>query len=257
MFPEPFHIGPLSINFYGLMVAAGVLAGLALYSLTAPWRGLKASPLRDFCFWVVLAGLLGSRIFYVIFHWPEFSDNIWGVLAYWQGGLMFQGGLLSALVISPFILKRYGLPFWSALDVSAPSLALGQSFGRLGCFSSGCCYGGPVSTDNLIGVIFPQNSLAPSFYPLWPTQLMEFLGLFLLTLILLAALKFSTSFFTRPGRVLGLYFVVAGLLRGGLEFLRDDFRGEPILWGLPPTTLMAFLAIIAGLWLLKRKTGTA
>lgn len=255
MFPAPFQIGPVSISFYGIMVASGVLAALALYSLTAPWRSLKAAPMRDFCFWVVLAGLLGSRIFYVIFHWPEFSGNFWGVLAYWRGGLMFQGGLFLAALMAPLILKRYGLPLWPAIDISVPSLALGQSFGRLGCFGAGCCYGGPVSPDNPVGIIFPPGSLAPAFCPLWPTQLMESLGLLFLTFVLLGALKSTRPFFRQPGRVAGLYLTGAGLLRGGMDFLRDDFRGDAIFGNLPPTTLMAFLAAILGFWLLMRKTG--
>lgn len=256
MFPDPINLGPLAISFYGLMVAVGVLAGLALFSVTAHRRSLTAPLARDFCFWMILAGLIGSRLFYVVFHWPEFSGDLGGVFAYWRGGLMFQGGVLTALAVSPFFLKRYGLKFWPTVDVMAPSLALGQAFGRLGCFSAGCCYGRLTSPDNPVAVIFPHGSLAPSGWPLWPTQLFESFGLLALTLILLKAM--ASPSFSRPGRTGALYLFGAGLLRLVMEGLRGDYRGDPVIWNLPPTTLAAAAAVIVGLALLiRRRPGAA
>lgn len=282
MFPNPLMIGPLALNFYGLMVALGVLAALVLFRLTAPTRGLTPGQARDFCFWMILAGLIGSRLFYVLFHWPEFAGQPASVLAYWRGGLMFQGGVLTALAVAPFFLRRYQLPFWPTADVMAPSLALGQCFGRLGCFGAGCCYGQVTGLDNPLGVIFPPNSLAiPSggLLPLWPTQLMESFGLLVLALLLTLALvrpgrqsaRFAREnlppppvqdavsrpgpsfpgFFSRPGRVAALYLFGSGLLRLVMElFFRGDYRGDPVLWGLPPTTLTAIMAAFSGLLLL-------
>lgn len=260
MFPNPLMIGPLALNFYGLMVALGVLAALALFRVTAPKRDITPAQARDFCFWMILAGLIGSRVFYVLFHWPEFADQPALVLAYWRGGLMFQGGVLVALAISPLFLRRYHLGFWSTADVMVPSLALGQCFGRLGCFAAGCCYGRVTGADNPLAVVFPPNSLAPAGLPLWPTQLMESFGLLLLALILTLALTKAGGWsptqdskagaFSRPGRVAALYLFGAGLLRLGMEFLRGDYRGDPLLWGLPPTTLTAMLAAVSGLLLI-------
>ena len=252
MFPEAFQLGPLSINFYGLMVALGAGAGLALYCLTAPWRNLPPAVLRDVCFWLILAGIIGARLFFVIFNWDEFSGNLGSIFAYWRGGLMFQGGLFLAVALSPIVLKYYGLPFWDSLDTSVPSLALGHALGRLGCLGAGCCYGELTTPDNPLAIYFPLDAQAPSACPLWPTQLMEFFGLLILVLILLAALKSSSRFFQYPGKVTGLYLFLTGLLRIFVENFRGDFRGEPIFWGLPPTTVMAALVVILGIWLLKR-----
>ena len=252
MFPDAFQIGPLSVNFYGLMIALGAGSGLALYSLTAPWRNIPPSVLRDVCFWLILAGIVGARLFHVIFNWAEFSDNLGGIFAYWRGGLMFQGGLFLAVALSPMVLKYYGLPFWSSLDVSVPSLALGHALGRLGCLGIGCCYGELTTADNPLAIYFPLGAQAPSACPLWPTQLMEFFGLFIIALILLSALKSSSRFFQQPGKVAGLYLFLAGFLRLFVEYFRGDFRGEAILWGLPPTTVMAALVIILGIWILGR-----
>lgn len=250
MFPQPLMIGPLALSFYGLMVALGVMAALGLFHLTASARQLSPGQARDFCFWMILAGLIGSRLFYVLFHWPEFAGQPALVLAYWRGGLMFQGGVLTALVLAPFFLRRYRLPFWPTADVMAPSLALGQCFGRLGCFAAGCCYGRYAGEDNPLAVVFPPGSLAPSGPPLWPTQLMESFGLLVLALILTWAVRSGARAFSRPGRVAAFYLFGAGLLRLGMEFLRGDYRGDAVFRGLPPTTLTALLAAIFGLILL-------
>jgi phosphatidylglycerol:prolipoprotein diacylglycerol transferase len=250
MFPGIIKLGPLALSFYGLAVALGVVAGLALVSLTAPRRGLNAATLRDFCFWMVLAGLVGSRLAHVVFHWPDFEGDLWGILAYWRGGLMFQGGLVGALLVSPFFLKKEGLAFWPTADVLAPSLALGQSLGRLGCLSAGCCYGHPLEPGVGWGLTFPPGSQAPTGLPLWPTQVVEIFFLALLALGLALALKAPR--FRRPGLVAALYMAGAGALRLVLEFFRGDYRGEPLLFDLPPTTLAAILTLVLGLALLTR-----
>ena len=246
MFPGIIKLGPLALSLYGLAVALGVVAGLVLVSLTAPRRGLNAATLRDFCFWMVLAGLVGSRLAYVGFHWPEFEADFWGILAYWRGGLMFQGGLAGALLVSPFFLKKEGLPFWPTADVLAPSLALGQALGRLGCLSAGCCYGHFLESGAGWGLTFPPDSQAPAGLPLWPTQPVEAFLLALLALGLIAALRMTR----RPGLVAACYLVGTGVIRLVLESFRGDFRGEPLFLDLPPTTLAAALFLALGLALL-------
>jgi phosphatidylglycerol:prolipoprotein diacylglycerol transferase len=248
MFPGILELGPVGLNFYGLAVAIGVLAGLALLSLTAPRRGLNTAGVRDFCFWMVLAGLAGSRLAYAAFHWPEFEDDWLSVLFYWRGGLMFQGGFIGALLVSPFFLKKESLAFWPTADVLAPSLALGQAMGRLGCLSAGCCYGRPLEPGVSWGLTFPLESLAPPGLPLWPTQPVEALFLALLAAGLVAALRLPR--FQRPGRVAALYLIGAGVVRLALESFRGDFRGEFPLLNLPPTTLAAGLTLILGLVLM-------
>jgi phosphatidylglycerol:prolipoprotein diacylglycerol transferase len=251
MFPEPLHLGPVSLSFYGLMTAAGVVAALGLFSHTAPRRGIAPGLARDFCFWMIWAGLLGSRVFYVFFHWPEFSGDWAGVFAYWRGGLMFQGGVLGALLLSPIVLRRYGLKFWPTADVMAPSLALGQAFGRLGCLAAGCCYGRPAPPGFPLALRFPPESLAPSGLPLWPVQIFESVALLGLCLLVTRALKLQAD---RPvGGVAALDLAGSGFIRLIMElFFRGDFRGEAIIASLPPTTLSALAAFLFGLVLLFR-----
>jgi phosphatidylglycerol:prolipoprotein diacylglycerol transferase len=250
MFPGMIKLGPLALNFYGLAVALGVLAAMVLVGLTAPRRGLKTAVVRDFCFWMVLAGLVGSRLAYVAFHWPEFAGDWWGIPAYWRGGLMFQGGPVLAVLVSPYFLQKEGLAFWPTADVLAPSLALGQALGRLGCLAAGCCYGHPLEPGAGWGLIFPPESQAPAGLPLWPTQAVEAFSLALLALGLVVAL--GAPRLRRPGLVAALYLAGTGAIRLILEVFRGDFRGEPLFFDLPPTALAAALFLVLGLALLSR-----
>ena len=245
MFPGMLKLGALSLSFYGLAVASGLLAALLLLSLTAPRRGLEVAGVRDFCFWMVLAGLVGSRLAYVVFHWPEFEGDWAAIPAYWRGGLMFQGGLVGAILVSPFFLKKEYLAFWPTADVLAPSLALGQALGRLGCLAAGCCYGRPLAADAPWGLTFPPDSHELGGQPLWPTQPAEAFLLALLALGLTAAL--GASRLRRPGLVAALYLLGAGAVRLTLECFRGDYRGEPVFLNLPPTTLTALLTLVLGL----------
>jgi phosphatidylglycerol:prolipoprotein diacylglycerol transferase len=206
---------------------------------------------------MILVGLVGARLAYVIFNWSEFSSRLADIPAYWRGGLMFQGGLAGALLASPFFLRRYGLKFWPVADVLAPSLALGQAIGRLGCFSVGCCYGHPATLNQKLAVIFPPVSLAPPGLLLWPTQLMESGGLVFLTLILLIALRSPVLFWRHLGRTAALYLAGAGGLRLVLESFRGDFRGELLFFNWPPTTVAAAATAGVGLFLLawRRSAG--
>lgn len=282
MFPHPLAIGPFNFTFYGLMVAGGVAAALALLSLSAPCRRITPALARDFCFWMILAGLIGSRLAYVAFHRAEFSGLL-DILAYWRGGLMFQGGVIGALAVTPLFLKRYKLKFWETADILAPSLALGQAFGRLGCLGAGCCYGRPAGEGNPLAIVFPDYSLAPACVPLLPAQPAEAAGLFILAVILFTALRGSKpgpahadgttnddhpgkirglarTAFQNPGRVAGLYLMGAGLLRLIMDlFLRGDFRGANIVAGLPPTALTALGSASLGfiIWLWKRPKSQA
>lgn len=257
MFPDPLALGPINITFYGLMVALGVAAALGLLSLTGPKRAVNPQLARDFCFWMILAGLIGSRLAYIIFHWSEFNSPL-EILAYWRGGLMFQGGVAGALLLSPIFLKRYQLNFWPTADVLAPSLALGQAFGRIGCLGAGCCFGRPAAPGNPLAITFPEFSLAPAGIPLWPVQVIEAGGLFVVALGLFLAVRSPALSFQKAGRVAALYLICSGLLRLVMElFLRGDFRGEEILPGLPPTTLTALGTALLGLIVWKvRKPGS-
>jgi phosphatidylglycerol:prolipoprotein diacylglycerol transferase len=234
------------INFYGLFIATGVLISLLLFYKTAKYRNINSRNIINFSILIIIIGLIGSRIFFILFNWQMFSERSWlNMVAFWRGGLMFQGGPIMAVLAAPFLLPKFGLKFWPTADVIAPSLAIGQGVGRIGCFLAGCCYGKETTVNNPISVIFPINSVAPANIPLWPSQLMESFCLLILSIFLLLLLK--NSFFNkRSGIIFGFYLFLSGLFRSIIELFRDDNRGNHI-FNLPPTTLISLIILIIGL----------
>ncbi|MDR0355872.1 MAG: prolipoprotein diacylglyceryl transferase [Deltaproteobacteria bacterium] len=245
MLPQGLSLGPFSFSGYGLMVMAGVVAGLWLLGQTAPKAGTTGKKAFDMAFYLIIAGIFGSRLAYVLFHLPHYAVNPISMLKYWEGGLMFQGGLLAGLLVAVILARLQHLNLLMMADAIAPGLALGQAFGRLGCLLAGCCYGFVAPDSFPFGQTFPFGSLAPAGRPLYPTQAAESLGLFAITAILLFLLQRK-----RPvGLVLGAYLALSGCLRFIVDQYRGDFRG-PRTFGLVPTSWAALCIALSGLFLI-------
>jgi phosphatidylglycerol:prolipoprotein diacylglycerol transferase len=201
---------------------------------------------RYFAVIMLFAGLIGSRLFYVISHYENFSGRLLEALYFWRGGLMFQGGLLTALVLSFLLTRLWKVPFYQMADAMAPALTIGQGVGRIGCFMEGCCYGRGAPEGFPLGVVFPIGGGAPPGRALYPTQAAESVGLLILTFILFWLLTRDK----RPcGQVFGAYLVGAGFLRLAVELFRGDDRG-PLFMGFPFTTWAAIVLALWGLWIL-------
>lgn len=210
-------IGPVPIRMYGLMIGIGFLLGIYLASHRAKKEGLNPDRVLDMGVYLLLAAIVGSRALYVLTSLPEFAANPLAVFAIWKGGLVFYGGLLAAAPIGIWYMRRHGLPVWKTADIMAPSVALGHAFGRLGCFFAGCCYG--AQCNGPVGVTFSDpHSLAPLGVPLYPTQLMESGGEFLIFGALLILSKYKKF----DGRLFWLYVLFYAVLRFIIEFFRGD-----------------------------------
>ena len=154
----------LPIRGYGVMLIIAISASLYLAVKRGQIMGLPQETLFELAFWIFPAGIVGGRVFYVIEYWQEVysklpPQRLWfDVLNFTGGGLVIYGALFgSAAAFLAFCwFKR--LPTLAVADLIAPSLALGQSLGRVGCFLSGCCYGG--TTDSSWAVTFPWESAA-------------------------------------------------------------------------------------------------
>ena len=218
MHPILFHIGPLTIKTYGAFIALGLILGVSLAVNQAKKEQINPQIIMDLFFYSVLAGIIGSRLFYVAQNLSYFQENPLSILKIWEGGLSFQGGLIFAVPAAWFFLKKKNLAFWKTFDLVAPSMALGQAFGRIGCFFAGCCYGKP--TDLPWGVTFTNSMcLAPQGICLHPTQVYSALGLFLIFLILF--------FFRKHTRFIGQLSCVYLLLHASFRVFVEFFRNDP------------------------------
>jgi phosphatidylglycerol:prolipoprotein diacylglycerol transferase len=133
-----FHLGPIPIRTFGVFVAIGILVGVWLFLGYARRRGLDAAELGRFATWVVILGLVGSRLLFVVTRWGEFADDPLSVFAVWQGGLQFSGAVLIAIAVIWWYGRRH--PEVGALQLSdgvVYGLAPGVAIGRLGCIAVG------------------------------------------------------------------------------------------------------------------------
>ena len=258
MFPILFKVGPLTIYTYGALAALGFLVGVGLSVHRARRAGLDPEAVKDLCFYLVVAAIVGSRLFFVILAWDHFRYHPFEIVRFWEGGLVFYGGLLLDLAVAAAYMKYRKLPVLATADVLAPGLALGQAIGRIGCLAAGCCYGRPGHPPWAV-VFTDPHSLAPLHIPLHPTQAysaLSLLGIFLVLLIIDRRAK-------RAGLVFWTYGLLHGLARAGLEFWRGDFRGSWLDTGLSATQAVSFglaaVSFIVLIFLLARKPrgGTA
>ena len=250
MFPILLHIGPLTIRTYGAMVAMAFLASLQAARVAAHARRIGESFLLDLVALLVMTGLLGARVFYVLLNLDYFRQHPWESVKVWEGGLVFYGGFIIAAIVGMIFTRYRGYPLDDIADCLAPGLALGQGIGRWGCFFAGCCYGKPTSLP--WGVTFKDAaSLAPLGVSLHPVQIYESIGT-----IGIAGLLWFLLMRQREshGEIFWLYMLLYGLLRFWMETLRGDDRGG-VISGLSPSQMIALAAIVvAGSILLVKKT---
>ena len=214
---ELFSIGPFTIYSYGLMIAVGILVCIAMGIYRAKKRGMSDDAVLTIAIIGVLSGFIGAKLLYVIVEFDQFIEDPMSVMG--GEGFVVYGGIIVGVLSAVIYCRQKKLVFLEYFDLLAPSIAVAQGFGRIGCFLAGCCYGR--ETDSFLGVVFPEHSMAPSGVKLLPTQLFSSAGDFLIMAILLL---YSRK--TRPkGRTGALYLILYGIGRFLIEFLRADDRG--------------------------------
>lgn len=226
MYPELFKIGTFPVTTYGIFLAVGMLLALFAASRLAARDGLPKERIYDLGLWVLVGGLLGSKLLMIL---VEPGVEIF-TLDFLRSGGVFYGGLIGGFVAVAILVPLYKLNFWKAADAFAPGVALGQAFGRQGCFSAGCCWG--KATDMPWGVHFSQAGHEYTGVPIYgpdgsdlflhPTQLIEsftMLAIFGLLVWLHKRKKFD-------GQILIAYGIIYALFRFSIEFIRDDPRGD-------------------------------
>ncbi len=250
MYPELFRIGNFPVNTYGVLMALSFMVALFVAARLGERDGLKRERVYDLGLWMLLAGLVGSKLLLMVVE-PDYRANLWHLISldFLRSGGVWYGGFLGGLAAGLFVMRRYRLPFWKTADAFAPAVAIGQSIGRQGCFAAGCCWGRPTTLP--WGVEFTERGHEVTGVPLGvhlhPTQLYESfatLGLFLLLFWLHRRKRFD-------GQILLVYAVLYGITRFTIEFFRDDPRGDiaglTSLTHLSTSQLISLLVAIGGL----------
>jgi len=267
--PELFQLGPFSLRWYGLLIAISVLIGLNLSGELARKKGLKKNLINDLLPILVLASVIGARIYYVAFEWRNYTGkNFWSSINFlnlnipipsaieiWGGGIAIHGALLMGTLSIIFFCRWRKEPFWDVIDVLVPSVVLGQAIGRWGNFFNNEAFGIPTS---LPWKLFIPYGFRPEIFStqdyFHPTFLYESVwNIFVFGILIFLFRKANKREITLPsGSLSCLYLITYSLGRLWIEALRTD----PLcLGGVPPfcegglriAQLISLILISAGL----------
>ena len=256
MYPELFHISFL--HTYGVLVAAAFLTALWLAGRLAKQAGLNAEAVTNLGIYCALSAIVGAKLMMFLVDIPYYTAHPAEIfsLSTLQAGGVFYGGLIAALAVSVWYMRKTKLPGLKTADVFAPAIALGHGIGRIGCFTAGCCWG--VACDRPWAVTF-TNPVAhdlvgvPLHVALHPTQLYEAFAEFAIFAVLYRRVR-------RPhatGSIIAMYLVLYGATRFIVEFFRNHEQGN--LWGGPlDTSQWISLGLgLLGVWYLLRSRRAA
>ncbi|MCK5237052.1 MAG: prolipoprotein diacylglyceryl transferase [Deltaproteobacteria bacterium] len=242
MHPVIFTIGSFELRFYGLMYVIAIIIGSFLLRSEVRRKGIALSDdeTLNFLMWVIIGGIVGARIYYVIFNLGYYMDYPVEIPAVWHGGLAIHGGIIGGLVAGVIYLKRKSVSFWPMADACAPVLIQGQCFGRIGNFMNGDAHGMP--TDMPWGIVFSAESIAGREFPgipLHPTMLYELIlnfSIFLFLWLFMRKREYKSGF------VFALYIA----LYSGGRFFVEIFRADSLMIGPLKTAQVISIALVLG-----------
>ncbi len=264
MYPEFFHIGWFALRAWGVALTLSFFVGLWLLKFEARALRLDYERLFNLGFLVSLLGILGARLSYVLFHFEEFAASPLDIInpmavegQFGIAGMNLYGGIMLAVVVGMWYLRRRRLSIFDYSDAVVVALAFGIFLARIGCFLNGCCFGFP--TDGFWGMVFPADSPAGAMFSqlhIHPTQLYAS-GFGLLLFFVLRRVNRRRRF---SGQTMALFFISEAVFRFLLEFVR--YYEPEMLLGATGLTYnqviaMAFLLFGAGVYLIRSRSGRA
>ena len=224
-----FNLFGIGVHWYGILIVIGMLLGVWLSSREMEHKGMNGEVISDLALWVLPLGVVGARLWYVIFE-PQRFHSLFDIINLRSGGLAIQGGVMMGILVSWIYLKRHQLPFLRVADCIIPFLPLAQSIGRWGNFFNNEAYG--YAADVPWAVLINGKPHHPTFF-------YESAGDFLIFLFLWYYLRKRAR---TDGQTTMLYFVLYGVLR----FVVEGFRTDSLYFG---SVRVAQLLALAGLLL--------
>jgi phosphatidylglycerol:prolipoprotein diacylglycerol transferase len=244
--PIIFSIGHFMVRWYSLIVMTAIGLGVWLAAREAERKGFKKDEIYDAALWVVIAGLIGARLFHVLDHWPhEFAADPLRALYVWEGGLAIWGGVVGGLIAVAVLAWRRGWKLPRLVDALAPGLVLAQAVGRVACIITGDAVG--KATTGPFGLAYTSpNAMVPQlgvyYTPMPVYEIIANLGIF--------AVLWQLRKRNWPDGVLFLIYV---LLYSAERFLLSFTSAyQVIAFGLTQSQLVALVALAAAVPLLIR-----
>ena len=223
MSPVIFTFGPFELRWYSVLILLGVVLAYFIIMGETNRFHIKRDFVFNMFFWALILGILGARIYYVIFEWGYYSQHLTEIYKIWHGGLAIHGGLLVGMLIIYLFCKKYEADPRKMLDIVAPGVLLAQAIGRWGNFFNGEAYGSVVEYETLVKMrIIPQfvidnmevNGLyhLPMFYF---ESILCIIGFIIILII-------RRGKYIKKGQIFGTYLLWYGLIRFVIEIFRTD-----------------------------------
>ena len=218
MKPVLIEFGGIALPSYGIMLAVSFMCAIIYVRKVAKKFDISPIVIENLAFYLMVGVIIGGRLLYAIFHWQQYENDILGIIRIWEGGMMFFGGFIGAILAGFIYLRKQKIPVLKIADIIAPAIALGLFFTRIGCFLNGCCFGVPSGLpwavkfpDHCVAGVSPVGNLT-----LHPTQLYTSLFGLALFFFLHNRLKRSHG----QGEIFSLYLMFHGAFRFGINFIR-------------------------------------
>lgn len=258
--PKSFNVFGIEIAMYGVIIAIGMMLGLRYALKEAKRTGQKEDDYWDLATMLLLFSVLGARLYYVVFFWDSFKNDLLSIFNIRNGGLAIYGGVLAGIITVYVFSKKRRLPFWKMADTLIPGLLIGQIIGRFGNFTNREVFGG--YTNGLFAMQLPLNMVrqrdisadiaeniieGTNYVQVHPTFLYESLwNLVLLLLILLYKKKKKFE-----GEIFYIYLIGYGIGRAWIEEIRTDQLLVPVI-ELPVSQILALILTVLGIVMVIR-----
>ena len=255
--PILVELGPVTIRWYGLLIASAVIIGLFLSQYLAQKRRINPELISDLSIWLVLGAIPGARLYYVAFEWENYAQRPEAIIAIWQGGIAIHGAIIGGAIAALIFARINRISFWQLADLVSPSLILGQAIGRWGNFFNSEAFGTP--TDLPWRLYIPPANRPPQyaeeafFHPTFLYESLWNIGVFALLIYLFFwGLKYPNRY--RVGTLAFVYMAAYSSGRIWIEGLRTD---SLMLGSIQVAQLISLFEIIVGIfgliWLYKMR----
>ena len=252
MNPIAITIGNIEIRWYAILILCAFLLGMYLVKKESKRLGINLEIIMNLCFYLVIVSIIGARIYYVLFEFEQYKDNLIDIFKIWNGGLAIHGGIIAGITFSYFYCRKYKLNYLKITDIIAPALIIGQAIGRWGNFFNSEAFG-PITTLSTLKSLHIPKFIIDGMYInvhgiyhyYHPTFLYESLWCLIGFVIIMFIRKNKKI---KIGQISATYFIIYGIERFFVESLRQD---SLMLFNIKVAQLVSIIMIISGiiLWI--------
>lgn len=244
MNPYIFTFGNFSLRYYPVLIMIGAFLGIFLFEKECEKHDISKDIAFNIAFWAIILGIIGARIYYVIFNFRMYQENLFSIFKIWEGGLAIHGGIITGTLVLWFYAKKYNIKFLRITDYAIPSLLLGQAIGRWGNFFNSEAHGMATTLEHLQNLHIPSfiingMNIGGIYYE--PTFLYESLFCLLGFIIVLILRKFK---YIKIGYITGFYLMFYSVGRFLIESMRTD---SLMFYGFKVAQIISVILFLIGL----------